>query len=119
MRDTVRRHTKSPMSVTVRTRVLISAAAVVAAGVALGDDTFSGYLCCNMRTDGSWISDINYDESGKTMIPDASPHGIDREVLAARFYAVVGRRTVDPRSVDAELDCAAPRKQAADTDFCV
>jgi len=32
-----------------------------------------GYLCCNMRTDGSWISDGNYLESGKTMIPFGSP----------------------------------------------
>jgi len=61
------------MSLTVKTRVLISAASVMAAGVALGDDTFSGYLCCNMRTDGSWISDINYDENGKTIIPAGTP----------------------------------------------
>src|ERR1700741_1956083 len=61
------------MSFTVRTSVLISATAVMAAGVALGDDTFSGYLCCNMRTDGSWISDINYEESGKTLIPAGTP----------------------------------------------
>ena len=28
-----------------------------------------GFLCCNMRTDGSWISDSNYAESGKRIIP--------------------------------------------------
>ncbi|GIZ50654.1 hypothetical protein [Noviherbaspirillum aridicola] len=32
-----------------------------------------GYLCCNMRTDGSWISDINYQESGKRVIPAGTP----------------------------------------------
>ncbi|MBA4108104.1 MAG: hypothetical protein C0487_00710 [Leptothrix sp. (in: Bacteria)] len=32
-----------------------------------------GYLCCNMRTDGSWISDINYAEDGKTIIPAGTP----------------------------------------------
>lgn len=32
-----------------------------------------GYLCCNMRTDGSWISDINYAENGKTMIAAGTP----------------------------------------------
>ena len=33
----------------------------------------SGYLCCNMRTDGKWISDINYAENGKRMIPLGTP----------------------------------------------
>lgn len=33
----------------------------------------SGYLCCNMRTDGSWISDSNYAESGKQIIPVGTP----------------------------------------------
>jgi len=32
-----------------------------------------GFLCCNMRTDGSWISDINYEESGKRIIPAGTP----------------------------------------------
>jgi hypothetical protein len=32
-----------------------------------------GYLCCNMRTDGSWISDINYAENGKRIIPAGTP----------------------------------------------
>ena len=33
----------------------------------------SGFLCCNMRTDGAWISDINYLDAGKTMIPAGTP----------------------------------------------
>lgn len=32
-----------------------------------------GYLCCNLRTDGSWISDINYAENGKRVIPLGTP----------------------------------------------
>lgn len=32
-----------------------------------------GFLCCNMRTDGDWISDINYEESGKRLIPYGTP----------------------------------------------
>ena len=36
-------------------------------------DLGQGYLCCNMRTDGSWISDINYMESGKRVIPFGTP----------------------------------------------
>jgi len=33
----------------------------------------SGYLCCNLRTDGSWISDSNYFENGKTLIAFGTP----------------------------------------------
>jgi hypothetical protein len=32
-----------------------------------------GFLCCNMRTNGSWISDINYDENGMKIIPVGTP----------------------------------------------
>lgn len=32
-----------------------------------------GFLCCNLRTDGSWISDGNYAENGKRIIPVGTP----------------------------------------------
>lgn len=51
---------------------LISLACAAAPAIAkekIGD----GFLCCNMRTDGSWISDANYVEDGKTMIPFGTP----------------------------------------------
>lgn len=32
-----------------------------------------GYLCCNMRSDGRWISDSNYQESGKSVVPLGTP----------------------------------------------
>ena len=32
-----------------------------------------GFLCCNMRTDGKWISDINYADNGQRLIPLGSP----------------------------------------------
>ena len=35
--------------------------------------TFEGFLCCNLRTDGSWASDSNYAESGKRIIPVGTP----------------------------------------------
>ncbi|ARU04461.1 hypothetical protein CCO03_07010 [Comamonas serinivorans] len=35
--------------------------------------TFSGFLCCNMRTDGSWISDINYVAPDKRVIEAGTP----------------------------------------------
>jgi hypothetical protein len=39
---------------------------------------YSGYLCCNMRTTGTKITDINYDESGKTLLPAGTPVSISR-----------------------------------------
>lgn len=32
-----------------------------------------GFTCCNLRTDGSWITDANYAESHKKMIPAGTP----------------------------------------------
>ncbi|MBB5943418.1 MULTISPECIES: outer membrane protein assembly factor BamE domain-containing protein [Xanthomonas] len=40
---------------------------------AAADPKFSGFLCCNMRSDGSWISDSNYAEDGKRVIPAGTP----------------------------------------------
>ncbi len=33
----------------------------------------TGYLCCNVRTDGSWISDSNYRENAKKVITAGTP----------------------------------------------
>jgi hypothetical protein len=33
----------------------------------------AGFLCCNMRTDGAWISDINYLGPGTTTISAGTP----------------------------------------------
>jgi hypothetical protein len=58
-------------------RITVSLAIVIAltafADPAQAAEKFTGYLCCNMRTDGSWISDINYAENGKTVIPAGTP----------------------------------------------
>ena len=35
--------------------------------------TFSGYLCCNMHTDGKWLSDINYVENAPAIVPLGTP----------------------------------------------
>lgn len=51
------------------------AAALLAAipTFAAAQPTPEGFLCCNLRTDGSWISDINYAEGGKRIIPAGTP----------------------------------------------
>jgi len=49
-------------------------AALAAAPAALSAQPMpEGFLCCNMRTDGNWISDANYAESGKRIIPAGTP----------------------------------------------
>ena len=55
-------------------RTLAAAALAGAfAAPAMAQPAFDGFLCCNMRTDGSWISDSNYQESGKRIIPVGTP----------------------------------------------
>ena len=39
----------------------------------LAQPLLQGFLCCNMRSDGSWISDINYIGSGKQIVPAGTP----------------------------------------------
>ncbi|MEO8248326.1 MAG: hypothetical protein ABI589_03055 [Burkholderiales bacterium] len=34
---------------------------------------YSGYLCCNLRSDGNWASDNNYAEGGKRILPPGTP----------------------------------------------
>jgi hypothetical protein len=36
-------------------------------------DPAQGFLCCNVRTDGKWISDINYQENGQRLVPLGTP----------------------------------------------
>lgn len=37
---------------------------------------YQGYLCCNLRTDGSWMSDSNYSENGKRIVPVGTPMNV-------------------------------------------
>jgi hypothetical protein len=54
-------------------QILVSVIITLASASAFAADKYDGFLCCNMRTDGSWISDINYDENGKRIIPVGTP----------------------------------------------
>jgi hypothetical protein len=53
--------------------VLAAAALALLSVSTFAADKYPGFLCCNMRSDGSWISDINYDENGKRIIPVGTP----------------------------------------------
>lgn len=56
-----------------RQTTLLSLAALLCAGAAHAQPKPEGYLCCNMRSDGRWISDSNYLESGKYTVPLGTP----------------------------------------------
>jgi SmpA / OmlA family len=51
-----------------------------------------GYLCCNLRSDGSWISDSNYLRSGKTMIPFGTPVQVTGQGRYRVHLEIDGRR---------------------------
>ncbi len=54
---------------------LLALSLLTAANLASAADVakYDGFLCCNLRTDGSWISDSNYAEDGKRMLPVGTP----------------------------------------------
>jgi hypothetical protein len=56
-----------------RTAFTLAAAACLVAAGAQAQPKLEGYLCCNMRSDGRWISDSNYQESGKSVVPLGTP----------------------------------------------
>ena len=60
-----------------RTRTIAAAAFAALSGIAClpasAQSTYDGFLCCNLRTDGSWASDSNYAESGKRVLPVGTP----------------------------------------------
>ena len=69
-------------------RLTLSALALAAAsGAVFAQAMPEGYLCCNMRTDGKWISDINYAQTGKRMLPPGTP----AKVLAYGRYRVMAQ----------------------------
>lgn len=55
---------------------LLGLAAIAGTAHVAAQDKYDGYLCCNLRSDGSWISDSNYAENGKRVIPVGTPVSI-------------------------------------------
>lgn len=77
---------------------------------------FDGYLCCNMRTDGSWISDGNYADSGTRVMPAGTPvkiTGYGR--YRVRVQIGSSQQTIgNDYSRDLDLDTFARRYVVAD-----
>lgn len=53
--------------------VAIALAAASMAAPAQTPPRIDGFLCCNMLSDGSWISDINYADPSKRLVPAGTP----------------------------------------------
>jgi hypothetical protein len=53
----------------------MSLAALASPGAALAQKAqpYEGFLCCSMLSDGSWISDLNYDDGAKKIVPAGTP----------------------------------------------
>jgi len=51
----------------------LGAAAALLPAATSAQEKFDGYLCCNMRSDGKWISDINYAGDGIHVLPAGTP----------------------------------------------
>jgi len=104
------------MPIRFKVSLAIAVALAVVADPALADDKFMGYLCCNMRTDGSWISDINYDESGKTVIPVGTPIQVVGYGRQRVRIEIAGKKQAigNDYSRDLKLDAFARRYVTAD-----
>lgn len=64
-----------------RRKAMTLAMAIAACGAASAQAParVDGFLCCNMLSDGNWISDINYADASKRLIPAGTPVTITGE----------------------------------------
>jgi hypothetical protein len=103
-----------PIRITASFAIVIALAAFT--DPALAADKFQGYLCCNMRTDGSWISDINYAENGKTVIPAGTPVTVTGYGRQRVYIQISGKKQAigNDYSRDLSLDVFSKRYVVSD-----
>nr|WP_314623171.1 hypothetical protein [uncultured Noviherbaspirillum sp.] len=91
--------------------IVLTTLAFLAVLPARAATSLEGYLCCNMRSDGSWISDINYIEEGKTLIPAGTPLKVIGQGRQRVRIEILGRRQAlgNDYSRDLDLDAFASR----------
>ena len=92
-------------------QIFIATLALLTFHVAHADTKFDGYLCCNMRSDGSWISDINYIEDGKKLIPAGTPLKVTGQGRQRVYVEILGSKQAlgNDYSRDLNLDAFAAR----------
>jgi len=99
----------------VKTRALIAllfaAAAATMASSAFAQSAFDGFLCCNMRTTGDWISDSNYNDSGQRVVPLGTPTKVTGYGRYRVLVTIDGKRQAigNDYSRDLKLDVFAKR----------
>ena len=71
----------------------------------------AGYLCCNMRSAGGWISDINYEEDDARIVPLGTPLKVTGYGRYRAFVEIGGKRQAlgNDYSRDLPLDVFAKR----------
>ena len=98
-----------------KTRALIPLLAALvtasAANSALAQPLLEGFLCCNMRTTGDWISDINYTDSGQRIVPLGSPTKVTGYGRHRVLVSIDGKRQAigNDYSRDLSLEAFAKR----------
>lgn len=99
-----------------RSWLFAAAAVALVPCAAFAQAKFDGYLCCNMRTDGDWISDGNYAESGNRVLPAGTPvkvTGYGRHRVRVEIDG--GRQAIgNDYSRDLDLETFARRYVVAD-----
>jgi hypothetical protein len=95
----------------VRTTALAAALLGTLCPPAMSQPTFDGWLCCNMRTDGSWISDSNDVESGKRIIPLGTPTRVTGYGRQRVHIEVNGAKQAIGNDYSRDLDLGASAKR--------
>ena len=92
-------------------RLVLTSAALLILHSAHAETKPEGYLCCNMRSDGSWISDINYIEDGKKIIPAGTPLKVTGHGRQRVYVTILGGRQAlgNDYSRNLDLDTFAAR----------
>ncbi|UNK42328.1 outer membrane protein assembly factor BamE [Luteimonas sp. S4-F44] len=91
--------------------IACAALLVACATSASAESKYDGYLCCNLRSDGSWISDSNYAENGKRVIPAGTPASVTGHGRYRVNVRIDGQRQAigNDYSRDLDLDTFARR----------
>mgnify|MGYP001601093397 FL=1 len=53
--------------------IVVAALAAPAAAVAQTTQPYEGFLCCSLLSNGSWISDLAYDDGSQKIVPAGTP----------------------------------------------
>lgn len=96
--------------------IAFAGAAVVGAPHANAQATFDGFLCCNMRTSGDWISDINYIDGGQKVVPVGTPAKVTGYGRYRAYVMLDGKRQAigNDYSRDLSLEAFAKRYVVAE-----